>query len=95
MTVQVSDIKTYKSDFKKCNRDQFLTTYELMSMLKIKNKQTIYKLIGQGLPVVMVGKQYRFITQEVIDFLKQKSISALADQIEKRYHKLISHVKSH
>ena len=53
--------------------DEFLTTGELMKMLKIKHKQTIYNLIQEGLPVVNVGRNYRFIKKEVINFLRQQS----------------------
>ena len=50
--------------------DEFLTTRELMRILKIKHKQTIYTLINEGLPTIVVGKGYRFIKDEVISFFK-------------------------
>lgn len=52
--------------------DEFLTTHDLMRLLKIKHKQTIYGLIEQGLPVIWVGKNYRFIRDEVVAFLKKQ-----------------------
>ena len=53
--------------------DEFLTTDELMSLLKIGHKQTIYKLIRQGMPAILVGKNYRFLKHEVIAFLKDET----------------------
>lgn len=50
--------------------EEFLTTKELMQLLKIRHKQTIYRLIREGLPVIAVGKNLRFIKQEVVGFLK-------------------------
>gem|GEM_PF-3342946 len=52
------------------SNDEFLTTKELMQLLKVKHKQTIYKLIDDGMPAINVGKNYRFIKHEVIEFLK-------------------------
>lgn len=51
--------------------EEFLTTRELMRLLKIKHRQTIYELISSGLPAILVGRSYRFIKTEVIDYLKQ------------------------
>ena len=53
--------------------DEFLTTKELMRLLKIKHKQTVYRLIDEGLPAVIVGKNFRFIRNEVIGFLKKNA----------------------
>ncbi|GEM_PF-3189399 len=50
--------------------DEFLTTQELMRLLKIKHKHTIYRLIDEGLPAIVVGKNFRFIKNEVINFLR-------------------------
>ena len=50
--------------------DEFLTTSELMRLLKIKHKQTVYGLIQEGLPAILVGKNYRFIKNDVVNFLK-------------------------
>jgi len=55
--------------------DEFLTTRELMQLLKIRHKQTIYSLIREGMPAVHVGKNFRFIKNEVISFLKQSTKS--------------------
>ena len=51
--------------------DEFLTTHELMKLLKIKHRQTIYSLIKEGMPAILVGKNYRFIKQDVINYFKQ------------------------
>ena len=59
------------------NHDEFLTTKELMQYLKVRHKQTIYKLVGKGLPAVLVGNNYRFLRREVVDFLKQNSRAEL------------------
>jgi len=53
--------------------EEFLTTQELMQLLKIKHKQTIYNLIRDGMPAISVGKNYRFIKAEVIEFLRELS----------------------
>ena len=53
--------------------EEFLTTEELMSLLKIGHKQTIYKLIKQGLPALRVARNYRFIKHEVVAYLKAHS----------------------
>ena len=53
--------------------EDFLTTEELMTLLKIGHKQTVYKLIKQGMPAILVGKNYRFIKHEVIEYLKAHS----------------------
>lgn len=53
--------------------EEFLTTHELMQLLKIKHRQTVYNLIKDGMPHVAVGKNYRFIKHEVIAFLKSRS----------------------
>ena len=53
--------------------DAFLTTHELMKLLKIKHQQTIYALIKDGMPAILVGKNYRFIKQEVVDYFKQNA----------------------
>lgn len=60
--------------------EEFLTTYEVQKLLKIKHKQTIYKLIHEGMPAIKIGKDYRFIRGEVIGYLKN----------ERRVHKSMS-----
>ena len=52
--------------------DEFLTTCELMRLLKIKHKQTIYGLIEEGFPAILVGRSYRFLKSEVVGFLKRR-----------------------
>ena len=69
-TNSLSRIKTTVSSIP---TEEFLTTQELMQLLKVKHKQTIYKLIADGMPAISVGKNYRFIKSEVIDFLKNSS----------------------
>ncbi len=54
-------------------QEEFLTTKELMHLLKIKHRQTIYSLIEGGLPKIVIGRSYRFIKHEVITFLKKPS----------------------
>ena len=54
-------------------KEEFLTTEELMRLLRIGHKQTIYKLIKEGLPALRVARNYRFIKHEVIDYLKTRS----------------------
>ena len=59
------------SSFHSIPKEEFLTTHELMQLLKIKNRRTIYDLLDQGMPTIRVGKNYRFIKHEVIEFLKR------------------------
>ena len=53
--------------------EEFLTTQDLMKLLKVKHKQTIYQMIREGMPVIRVGRHYRFMKEEVINFLKTHS----------------------
>lgn len=63
--------------------DEFLTTKELMRLLKIKHRQTIYELISSGLPAILVGRSYRFIKHEVVEFLKSQSNHRTSKKISK------------
>lgn len=54
--------------------DEFLTTHELMKLLKVKHRKTIYELIKDGMPAILVGKNYRFIKHEAIGFLKGQTL---------------------
>jgi excisionase family DNA binding protein len=53
--------------------EELITTKELMRFLKVKHRKTIYDLIDEGLPVIVVGRSYRFVKREVIQFLKANS----------------------
>jgi len=53
--------------------DEFLTTKELMALLKIKHRQTIYDLVKSGLPAIPIGRNYRFIKNEVIEYLRKRT----------------------
>jgi len=53
--------------------NEFLTTYELMALLKVKDKKTIYRFIERGMPVVRVGRHYRFIKEDVVTFLRRNA----------------------
>lgn len=53
--------------------DEFLTAPEFMRLCSIKHKLTVYELIKHGLPVYKVGKNYRFSTREVLNFLRPAS----------------------
>lgn len=59
-----------KRDLPANDNDEFLTTKELMRLLKIGHRQTVYKLIEQGMPAILVGKNYRFCKDEVIAYFK-------------------------
>jgi len=50
-----------------------LTTAELMSLLKVRHKQTIYKLIKEGLPHSMTNGGYYFDPLRVIAHLRTTS----------------------
>ena len=65
------EIRT-KLEMRTLSPDEFLTTQELMKLLKIRHKQTIYGLIEQGMPAIQVGKNYRFIKSEVVNFFKSQ-----------------------
>ena len=53
--------------------EEILTTHELMRLLKIRHRQTIYNLVKEGMPVIIAGRNFRFIQHEVITFLKRNS----------------------
>lgn len=53
--------------------EEFLTTGELMRLLKVKHKQTIYSLIQEGLPGIRIGATYRYLKSEVIAFLMERT----------------------
>ena len=57
--------------------EEFLTTKGLMKLLKIKHRQTIYNLIKEGLPTITVGRNFRFLKNEVIHFLRKNSQSRI------------------
>ncbi len=67
------DDSVTKTITQRISPDEFLTTDELANLLKIKDKKVIYNFIREGMPAILIGKQYRFIRNEVIDFLKQRS----------------------
>jgi len=54
-------------------QSELLSTAELMQLLKIKHKQTVYKLVKEGMPFSLDGRNYRFDQSEVISFLKRAS----------------------
>lgn len=56
--------------------DQLLTTSELMQFLKVKHRKTIYALIKTGLPKIMVGRRFRFVKEEIMEFLRNRSETA-------------------
>ena len=64
--------------------EEFLTTHELMRILKIKNRLTIYSFIKQGMPVIRVGKSYRFIKSEVVEFFKARSLHLVKERENKK-----------
>ena len=51
----------------------FLTVRDLLALLKIKHPQTIYTLVKKGMPAIRVGKSFRFIKHEVIDYFRKNS----------------------
>lgn len=67
--------------------EEFLTTKELMQLLKIKHRKTIYDLIAEDMPVILVGRSYRFIRNEVIAFLKKRTQSRKEQTREGLYGK--------
>jgi len=54
--------------------EEFLTTHELMHLLKVRHRKTIYDLIAGGMPAILVGKNYRFVKSDVIHFLKERTL---------------------
>lgn len=53
--------------------EEILTTMDLQKFLKINHKRTIYDLIKQGMPVIKAGRNFRFIKQEVLNFLRRRT----------------------
>ena len=46
----------------------------LMSVLQVKSRQTVYKLMKSGLPAVYIGGQLRFIPSEVARWVCEQRI---------------------
>ncbi len=44
----------------------------LMGVLKIRSRQTVYKLMKSGLPAVYVGGQLRFVPSEVAQWVHEQ-----------------------
>ena len=56
-------------------KDEFLTTEELATLLKIP-KLTVYKWVSQRkIPYVKVGKHLRFKRSEIEEWLKERRVS--------------------
>lgn len=71
---QTKNISKTLVESKRIAPEEFLTTAELMDMLKIKHRQTVYDLIKDGMPSITVGRSYRFIKAEVINFLRKPRV---------------------
>ena len=57
---QLSDLET------------LLNVREVMARLKVSSRESLYKLMRQGLPVVRLGGQLRFIPSEVQKWLLEQ-----------------------
>jgi excisionase family DNA binding protein len=44
----------------------------LMCVLKVKSRQTVYKLIKSGLPAVYIGGQLRFVPSDVAQWVHEQ-----------------------
>ena len=44
----------------------------LMGVLQIRSRQTVYKLMRSGLPVVYIGGQLRFIPSEIAQWVHEQ-----------------------
>ena len=49
--------------------EQYLSTGELLDMLGI-SRSTVYRLMGKGMPNIMVGSVHRFPKDQVLAWLK-------------------------
>jgi len=65
--------RALKTSSRSIAASEFLTTYELMKLLKVKDKKTVYRFIQRGMPAIRMGRHYRFIKDEVVTFLKRKA----------------------
>lgn len=52
--------------------ENLLDIDSLMTVLKVKSKQTVYKLIGSGLPSVYIGGHLRFIPSEIAKWVHEQ-----------------------
>jgi predicted DNA-binding transcriptional regulator AlpA len=44
----------------------------LMGVLKVRSRQTVYKLMKSGLPAVYIGGQLRFVPSEVAQWVYEQ-----------------------
>lgn len=72
MQPEVAELSS-KSTTRSLAHEQILTTKDLMQLFRVKHRSTIYNLINEGMPVIKFGKDYRYITQEVIAFLRERT----------------------
>ena len=71
--IQSEDKSTGKSDKMKANSEQkerLLDTKELMSYLGITSGATIRSYIRRGMPAYRVGLGYKFILDEIIEWIR-------------------------
>ena len=52
--------------------ERYVSTGELMEMLSI-SRSTVYRLMGKGMPNIMVGSVHRFPMAQVLDWFKEKN----------------------
>ena len=69
----IENVEKPRLETEKISLDEFLTTKELMQLLKIKQRKTLYNLVKEGMPSILVGRNYRYLKSEVIDYLKKCS----------------------
>jgi hypothetical protein len=51
--------------------EQYLSTGGLMDVLEI-SRSTVYRLMGKGMPNIMVGSVHPFPIEQVLTWLKEK-----------------------
>jgi len=58
------------------NTERYLSTGDLMDILSI-SRSTVYRLMDQGMPNIMVGTVHRFPMTHVVDWLENQRGSKL------------------
>jgi excisionase family DNA binding protein len=53
------------------NTERYLSTGDLMDILSI-SRSTVYRLMGKGMPNIMVGTVHRFPMTQVVGWLEKQ-----------------------
>ena len=75
------------------NTERYLSTGELMDMLGI-SRSTVYRLMGKGLPNIMVGSVHRFPRDQVLTWLEGDDEAEKAHAILQEAQEILEKVRN-